>query len=209
MRAKLMLLAVLGLGSGVPALADTYSLTEDHCTGGCGSAPFGTIDVTQDGTNTVRVDVSLNSAAFVSTGFPGSLGFDLLGNPTISVSNLTSGWSLLSASAGSLHFDGFGNFDYALECGICGNGGSNPFAGPISFDVSALGLTSGSFLDLSSGSTPVYFVADIMGSTGNTGPVGATLQNGPTSVPEPEILGLLSLGLVGTLLARRRRFTPV
>ena len=209
MRAKLILLAVLGVGSGVPALADTYSLTEYHCTGGCGSAPFGTIDVTQDGTNTVRVDVSLNSAAFVSTGFPGSLGFDLLGNPSISVSNLTSGWSLLSTSAGSLHFDGFGNFDYALECGICGNGGSNPFAGPISFDVSALGLTPGSFLELSSGSTPVYFVADIVGSTGNTGPVGATLENGPTSVPEPGILGLLSLGLVGTLVARRRRFAPV
>src|SRR5260370_9745737 len=123
MRLKLILLALLGLGSGGPALADTYSLTVDHCTGGCGTAPFGTIDVTQDGASTVLVDVNLNSTAFVSTGLPGSLGFDLLGNPTISVSNLTSGWSLLSASAGSLRFDGFGNLDYALECGVSGNGG--------------------------------------------------------------------------------------
>ena len=208
MRVKLILLALLGLGSAVPALADTYSLTIDHCTGGCGTAPFGTIDVTQDGANTVLVDVSLNSAAFVSTGFPGSFAFDLLGNPTISVSNLTSGWSLLSASSGSLQFDGFGNLDYALECVVCGNGGSNPFAGPISFDVTALGLTPASFLDLSTGNTQAYFVADIMGSTGNTGPVGATLVPGGTSVPEPEMLGLLSLGFMGTLLARRRRVTP-
>jgi hypothetical protein len=208
MRVTLTLLAILGLGSAVPALADTYSLTEDHCSGGCGTAPFGTIEVTQDGANTVLVDVNLSSAAFVSTGFPGSLAFDLLGNPTISISNLTSGWSLLSTSAGSLHFDGFGTLDYAMECVICGNGGSNPFPGPISFDVTAAGLTPASFLDLSTGgSSSVYFVADIMGSTGNTGPVGATFQGGGTSVPEPGTLGLLSLGLAGALFARRRSAT--
>jgi hypothetical protein len=47
----LIVLASLGLGSTVPALADAYSLTVDHCSGGCGTAPFATIDVTQAGAN--------------------------------------------------------------------------------------------------------------------------------------------------------------
>ncbi len=208
MRLKLMMLALLGLGAAVPALADVYSLTIDHCTGGCGAPPLGTIDVTQAGTNTVQVDVSLTPGdRFVSTGFAGSFAFDLTGDPVISVSDLTAGWSLLSTSAGSLHFDGFGDLGYTLVCNACGNGGSYPFAGPISFDVTAPGLTPANFQELSSGgSAQVNFVADILGTTGNTGPVGATLTS--TSVPEPATLGLLSLGLAGGMLVLRRRTLP-
>lgn len=209
MRSKLILLALLGLGSGLPALADVYSLTIDHCTGGCGTAPFGTIDVTQAGANTVEVDVSLTPGdQFVRTGFPGSFAFDLVGDPVVLVSDLTAGWSLHSTNAGSLHFDGFGYLGYALVCNACGNGGSHPFAGPISFDVTAPGLTPANFRSLSSGgSTQVDFVADILGTTGNTGPVGATPSS--TSVPEPGTLGLMSLGLAGAALIRRRRTPPV
>jgi len=176
---KWMLLALLGLGSGAPALADLYSLTIDHCTGGCGAPPFGTIDVTQAGTDTAQVDVSLAAGdQFVRTGFPGSFAFDLAGNPAISVSDLIGGWSLLSTSAGTLHFDGFGYLEYALVCNACGNGGSHPFPGQISFDVTAPGLTPANFQELSSGgSAQVNFVADILGTTGRTGPVGATLSN--------------------------------
>lgn len=207
-RLKLILLALLGLGSGLPALADEYSLTIDHCTAGCGAPPFGTIDVTQSGTDTVQVDVSLAAGdQFVRTGFPGSFAFDLTGNPAISVSGLTAGWSLLSTSAGSLHFDGFGYLEYALVCNACGNGGSHPFPGEISFDVTAPGLTPANFQELSNGgSAQVNFVADMLGTTGSTGPVGATLSS--TSVPEPATLGLMSLGLAGATLLRRRRSCP-
>ena len=210
MHFKLFVPALLSLGFiALPAMADQYSLTQDHCTGGCGTAPFGTIDVTQDGTNTVKLTVTLSgSDKFVSTGFPGSFGFDLVGNPTIGISNLTSGWSLLSTTAGDLQFDGFGNLDYALLCTVCGNGGSNPFAGPISFDITAAGLTPGSFKELSRlppGSEQTYFVADILGSTGNTGVVGATLVNTP--VPEPTSLLLFGSGasLLALSVIRRRK----
>jgi hypothetical protein len=205
MRSKLILLALLGLGLELPALADEYSLTIDHCTGGCGAPPFGTIDVTQAGADTVQVDVSLTPGdKFVKTGFPGSFAFDLGGNPAISVTDLTAGWSLLSANAGSLHFDGFGNLEYALVCTVCGNGASHPFPGPISFDVTAAGLTPANFQELSSGgSAQAYFVADILGTTGKTGPVGATLIT--TSAPEPATLSLMILGLAGATLLRRRR----
>jgi hypothetical protein len=206
MRFKLFLPALLGLAlTGLPAMADTYSLTLDHCTGGCGTSPFGTIDVMQDGSNTVKIAVSLLSGdEFVKTGFPGSFAFDIIGNPTIGISNLTAGWSLLSTTAGNRQFDGFGDLDYALTCTACGNGASNPFAGPISFDVSAAGLTPASFAELSRGNTHAYFVADIIGTTGNTGPVGATLV--PTSVPEPSsILLLISGGLLLTFSSLRRK----
>jgi PEP-CTERM motif len=205
---KWMVLALLGLGLGAPALADVYSLSIDHCTGGCGAPPFGTIDVTQAGTDTVQVDVSLAAGdQFVRTGFPGSFAFDLVGNPAISVSDLTAGWSLLSTSAGTLHFDGFGYLEYTLVCNACGHGGSHPFPGQISFDVAAPGLTPANFEELSSGgSAQVNFVADILGTTGRTGPVGATLSS--TSVPEPATLGLMSLGLAGATLFRRRRTCP-
>lgn len=192
--------------AAMPALADQYTLTIDNCTGGCGSSPFGTIDVTQNGTNTVKVAVTLSpNVAFVDTGFPGSFGFDLVGTPTIAVSNLTTGWSLLSTTAGSLHFDGFGDLDYALTCTACGSGGSNPFTSPISFDVTATGLTPAAFMQLSSippGSDQAYFVADILGSNGKTGPVGATLA----SAPEPSALTLFGAGafMVAFSFVRRR-----
>src|SRR5262245_6246479 len=58
------LLSVLGLSAGllgmttVASQAVTFLLTSDHCTGGCGTPPFGTVDVTQVGAN-VGVAVTL------------------------------------------------------------------------------------------------------------------------------------------------------
>lgn len=210
MRAKFFLQALTSLALVVaPAFADSLVFTLDHCTNGCGTAPFGAIELTQNGTNTVNVAVSLtNGDSFISSGFPGSLAFDLIGNPTISVTNLTTGWSLLSTAAGNLQFDGFGNLDYALLCNACQNGGSNPFSQPISFDVTAAGLTPASFLELSRippGSESAYFVADIIGTTGNTGPVGATIA----AAPEPSSLLLFGAGssLVALASIRRRKKT--
>src|SRR5215510_757251 len=52
--------------------AIVFDLTSDHCTGGCGTAPFGTVDVTQVGAN-VHIVVDLangppNATSWAQTG---------------------------------------------------------------------------------------------------------------------------------------------
>jgi hypothetical protein len=186
------------------ALAVQYSLTADKCTGTCGGGPYGTIDVTQIGPvgdGVVQVTVTLAAGVkFVKTGFDGSFGFNLDGISTIgSISGLTPGFSLLSLTAGSSKYDGFGKFEYSIVCDACGSGGSNPQPGPLTFTLSATGLTEASFAELSTGrgGTHAYFVADILGTNGKTGPVGA--------VPEPGTLVLAGTALVGLGAWARRR----
>jgi hypothetical protein len=198
----------------IPASATsiTYTLTSDHCSGGCGTSPFGTITLNDSGsTGDVLVTVSLlNGARFVDTGFAGAFGFNLVGDPTIAVTGLPSGFGLSSTTAGDLHFDGLGFFDYA----ITGPGPSTPFSGTLSFHVLATGLTVASFADLSTlpADDQAFFVADILGANGNTGPVGALLPcttNCPTQqlneAPEPGALILLASGLLLAAGMIRRR----
>src|ERR1041385_6150052 len=97
----LTVVLMLGLLAS-PAKADTFTLTIDHCTGGCGTSPFGTITVAQNGANSVAMVISLtNGNKFVQTGHPGStVAFNLIGNPSITLSSSTQpGWSLDSSTA--------------------------------------------------------------------------------------------------------------
>jgi hypothetical protein len=208
-----LLTSLLGLFAlaAVPAKADTYTFTDDHCTGTC--LPLtDQITVTQNGLNTVNVSVTGSGWDFVSTGagLTNSFFFNLLGNPTIAVSNLSTGWNLVSTSAGSYAGDGFsGDFDYALNClgnvGGCTSGGGGGIAPPLSFTVTATNLTVASFHDAggTSGADTAYFAADVINlANGNTGLVGAT---GTTSaVPEPISLSLVGGGLLALGLFRKR-----
>jgi hypothetical protein len=94
--------------------------------------------------------------AFHDTGFD-SFTFDLAGNPTISVSGITVGagtWGLVSTTAGSIHQDGAGNFEYALNCSNCGPSAGDVTDFTLSFNVTATGLTPASFHELSTGGSP-------------------------------------------------------
>lgn len=212
MRLKLFLPVALALAfAAIPAFSDTYTFNIDDCSGGCGTAPFGTVLVTQDpNPNTVDIAVSLNTgdrffhnSGNGNAGFPGSFAFNITDpDPTISVDNsLPSGWSLVSTSGGSLHFDGFGDLDYALSCSDC----NDTTVTSLSFKVTADGLTPASFQELSTGpGSEAYFVADIMGTNGKTGIVGATLT-GTNSVPEPSAFLLSGIGALALMLLFIRR----
>jgi hypothetical protein len=210
--AKLLSMLALSIGLlGMTAVTsyaatETFSLTSDHCTGECltGQTSGGTITITDTGTNTVSVNVTLaNGNGFVSTGFDTDFGFNLTGTPTLTFSGVTSGFTPNAnpETAGSLHMDGTGFFEYGVQCTGCGPGGSNPLSGPLNFIITGAGLSVLSFIQNATGQ---IFAVDLMsGTTGNTGAVDASVVS---SVPLPPAALLFGTALVGLgVLGRRRR----
>lgn len=213
MKSKLQFLAALLFAATMVVLPTstwaqtTFSLTSDHCTGGCGpQTSFGTVSVTDSGSGSLSFSVSmLNGNTLVNTGFPLTFAFDLASDPTITYSGLTSGFTIPdvigtnSQVAGSYHMDGVGDFEYGVLWGSQGGGAGT--SGPLNFTISGTGLTLSS---IEANSTGNFFAVDIRsGTNGNTGLVDASVA----TVPEPETYGMLlaGLGLMGFLVRRRRK----
>jgi hypothetical protein len=201
-----------GWATGASAAVGTVNLNIDHCTGTClssGSTATVTVD---DAGGILAFDVALtgNLVFQPSTGLDAFL-FSLDTSP-ITITNLTSGFSLVSTTSGAIHEDGFGLFDYAFK-----------YSGPrtvqeLEFDVSAANpLTLADFekSTLPPGSVSVVFAADVFSSNlggftgnGNTGPIGGGLTPIPTltsSVPEPSTWAMMCLGFAGLGYAGYRR----
>lgn len=196
----------------------TIPLTIDNCTGGCGpqATGFGEVDITTLSTSSALVTVNLfNNNKFVNTGLP-AIAFDLVGNPAITYSLVDARFTPENIAVGAtVHDDGFGNFNYALDCVSCGSGGSNPQNPPVSFTIAT---TGGGPLTFGSNGTAIFAVDIISGTTGKTGPVGGNTTvtpppppppPPPPDVPEPST-GLLALPvLIGAWFMRRRKVAAV
>jgi hypothetical protein len=194
----------LAVGLAAPAKADLiFPLDVDFCTGGCGSAPFGTVTLHDVSTGDVHVHVALASGnEFVVTGAGHALSFGIVGDPSITIAGLTSGFA---RGPNNDKADGAGTFDYSVDCSValggCGKGGSKPNPGPLDFDVLLAGLTSA---DFTIDDKDLFFASDIIsGTTGNTGVVGADGKKPP--IPEPGTLAVFAAGLLGYAVVRRRK----
>src|SRR5258705_10536624 len=64
--------AVVELALAGSAYAISFDLTSDHCTGGCGTAPYGTVTVLQNGTT---VDITVDLANGINWAKTGSADF--------------------------------------------------------------------------------------------------------------------------------------
>jgi VPDSG-CTERM motif len=188
------------------ARADTFFLTSDHCTGGCGTAPYGSVTLTQSGAN-VDVTVTLFAGySFVKTGAGGFMAF-LFDNSAITIANITniqsSGGPTLTAVAGmpTIHADGTGDWMWGIACLSCAQGGAGAFTGPITFTVTSTTIAQMTVGHNVTGFGNELFVADVLAPNGNTGPVDA---NATGTVPDGgTTLLLLGTALSGLGLARR------
>lgn len=200
-----VLVFLLAAGASRAMASTVYPFTSCHVSGGCGTSPFGSVTLTQNGTS-VSVDVSLESGAyFVSTGAGDGYQFKLVG---LASSSSTYGGALTSSDftitspaspglaasgPGSFDGDGTGYFAFGISCPSCSNGGAGKFAGPIDFTVANATISD---LTVANG-LGFVFVADALLPNGNTGPIDAST---PTTAPEPgavTLVGFVLLAFIG------------
>ena len=189
--------------------AITYSFTQYTGSGTPPAGPYGTVMLDQQGSN-VNVSVSLaGSEGFVDTGAGESLLWDLSGNPTVTITNLTGGFVVTNNGTLIGSTGGTGSWYYGITCHgtACGKGGSNPYTGKLNFTIENISVS-----DFIANDSSFYFASDICTQVtdgqctyGITGDIAAPSTG--ASVPEPGTLALFGAGLLGCglLLARRRR----
>jgi hypothetical protein len=196
--------------------AATYLLNESTA---FGAGAFGTVDVTQDGANTLKYVITLaDGYNFTDTGSHYAFSFALQGAPTLTFTPPAPTGFSLTRSPNGISNSPFGAFDYGVGCSsVCApsnpgyTGGTTPSS--MTFEVAATGLTA-SMIDFATGlydGNQVRFAADIIKtkncSTNCTGVVGGYEEQTTGAVPEPASWAMMIMGVFaagGALRLRRK-----
>lgn len=211
LKLRYALLATFTLAALLPSARASivYTITADGC-GACPPGPYGTITLTQTGTNTVSVVESLSPNVFANTGAGASLGYNL--DTTATVSNLLPAGVFATGSGETLST--FGVFTSTIICTGCGSGSSPPQYSTLSFTLTGTGSTLLTTSDFVANLAGYFFVSDIgvkdlsgnviwTGNLGSKGPGGGG-GGGGGAIPEPTTLLLMGGGLVGISLLKRK-----
>jgi hypothetical protein len=204
-------LGIVAMVNALPAVADsvtyTTSLQSSNMCTGCG--PFGTVTVSSVSGHPNEVAVSLTltpGEVFANTGAGAALLFDVQGNPTLTVSGLTSAFSFVQPTS-PIMADGSGQWNTEILCDVCGSGTSPPQdSGPINF---ILAVASGTLAPSSfvTNNKNVLFASDLGVPNGSggffTGDV--VTKNGLTPVPLPAAAWLMISALAGLFPWARKR----
>jgi protein with PEP-CTERM/exosortase system signal len=186
--------AILAIGlllAASSARADVFDFTSDHCSGGCGDPPFGTVTLTQNGAN-VDITVSIAPNFWAKTGSVDFLMFKFNdtadGITAANIINESFDSQTVNGVQGTFNGDGTGAFSFGIACTTCKNGNSG-LSDDLSFTVTGATLAG---LEAANANGNI-FVADIFSAqTGKTGPVD--VNNGNPHVPDSGSTALL-LGL--------------
>ena len=197
----------------LPVRANNVLLTTSGCSTGCTTSPFGMVDIQQDiDLISLDVTVTLDSDAggqyhFHKAPDPNhyALAFHIEGNPSVTISNLTTGFDLADTLPGTFSASPFGDFEYALKCTGCGAGYAGGLAGPLSFTVTpATGALTPN--NLTPPGATHFFSVDIVDSLGNSGNVGD--PGDPAPEPATDVMlgsALLVFGVASKRWQRSRR----
>lgn len=207
-------LALVGTLAPTFAHATSYLLTEADSSAGLGAAPYGTVDVTTDGSD-LKFVISLDPNWFVHTGNDNkkTIAFSLADDGTKIISGSSGSTSALPSPftqvgpepttalpADNNPFPGL--FNYAINCP--GNGGNScNQSTALTFWVLGAGALSLLSTPGLTGLAPVFITVDISNPDGKTGVVGGTLS----AVPLPPALPLFvgGLGAMGWFARRKKR----
>lgn len=211
---KLLLATAMMLGLSVPASALTFTLDQDHCTGTCGAASYGTATINQIGTG-VEFIINLTNSVFQLTGGNGGLttvNFGFTGQ-TFTQSDLVinsfngpaTTWTLVQPNPNQ---DGFGDFLQGNNGDANANGVNS---GGTILDFTILGAQLANLAFSTDGGASTQIAVDILGLNGNTGLVGGTPSTfpppppPPAETPLPGAVWLFGTGLAGLYALNKRR----